>query len=89
MSDTIKGNIEGIGTTMTDYVIGKGGRQKIRLTHNGKRNFIVKLVESNSGEYDLLVNEIGEYDGNVLVNTTKGKKYYLVIDADGEWSIEF
>lgn len=56
---------------------------RIRFTHNGRRNFVVKVYNA-SGDDDLLVNTIGAYDGSRPV--IGGGQLYLEIDADGEWT---
>lgn len=56
------------------------------IKHTGKANFIVRFCSMN-GE-DLLVNEIGNYEGKKLVEMEAGSVGYWVIIADGTWSIK-
>jgi hypothetical protein len=56
----------------------------VSISHQGQSNvFVWEHVE---GDYaDLIVNEIGEYSGEVDL---RAGAFVLEIDADGEWSIE-
>lgn len=62
----------------------------IRFTHDGESNFIVYTINSRGKQEELLVNEIGAYDGTVLYNAyaTKGT-VGLQIKADGAWTATF
>lgn len=52
------------------------------LTHSGDSNFVVKYIGMDSE--DLLVNEIGAYNG--VIPVSKGPAV-IIINADGNWSI--
>ncbi len=56
----------------------------LHITHSGSSNFAVKLYKDDKYE-DLLVNTIGDYSGDVLVEDSG--KYELEITADGNWNI--
>ncbi len=56
------------------------------FTHDGKSNFIVKIYTSDG--YDLLINEIGKYDGKKMVTIPAGSYAFFEIIADGNWSIK-
>ena len=58
------------------------GLKKVAFTHNGTSNFIVKAVD-RKGDTDLLVNEIGAYEGSGRI--PPGTRY-LSIKADGDWT---
>ncbi len=74
------------GTGMGDQVIKLRkpvkGLKKVAFTHNGTSNFIVKAVD-RKGDTDLLVNEIGAYEGSGRI--PPGTRY-LSIKADGDWT---
>ena len=53
------------------------------ITHVGQSNFVV-YGYSNDGR-NLLVNEIGNYDGEVILSPST---FLMVIKADGKWTIE-
>jgi hypothetical protein len=62
----------------------------IRLTHRGDANFIVHTVNAKGKTEELLVNEIGPYDGTVLFNAYNSKGTIgLEIKADGAWTATF
>ena len=68
-----------------DDVLRTGGinPRTARITHSGGENFVVLAWGASR---NLLVNEIGPYDGRVrLANGTQ----VLEIQADGQWTIEF
>ena len=56
----------------------------LHITHSGSENFIVKLYKNKEYE-NLLVNTIGNYTGDVLVDGSG--EYELEIKADGNWNI--
>ncbi|MBE3011712.1 hypothetical protein IL992_21270 [Microbispora sp. NEAU-D428] len=62
----------------------------VRLTHRGDSNFIVHTVDPRGKTGELLVNEIGLYDGTVLYNDfgSRGTSG-LAIRADGAWTATF
>lgn len=58
------------------------------FSHTGSSNFIVTALDSDGGQADLLVNEIGIYNGTVLVNVDDGASTVaLRIQADGPWTL--
>ena len=63
----------------------------LNITHDGDRNFAVWIYEYGGDRFDrdLLVNEIGSYDGQQLAILEEGKKYYIEVAADGNWTIDF
>ena len=75
--------LSGKGDYVSDIISTKTGTWRIK--HNGKSNFIVWAYTTDGR--DLLVNEIGKYDGRKLISVPKGSSVLLVILADGEWSI--
>ncbi|MBU8578958.1 TM2 domain-containing protein [Brevibacterium luteolum] len=59
------------------------GAATIGFTHDGESNFVVYENSDSSFGPDLLVNEIGSYDGSVPV--TSGPSI-LIVQADGNWT---
>lgn len=59
-----------------------GGPAVGRFTHNGTSNFIVEAVTSR--DWDLVVNEIGGYDGRRPVAVAPS---VISVRADGDWTI--
>jgi len=72
---------------------GGKGAVKFNMHHDGSRNFIIWLYNVNGDREELLVNEIGNYDGSKLVSVggfsgAEPGIHYLDVEADGSWSIE-
>lgn len=63
----------------------------LKAAHRGESNFVVKLLGyGNITGGSLLVNEIGSYSGEVLVDDELPVGYYLVaVTADGDWTLRF
>lgn len=57
------------------------------VTHDGSSNFALWSVDENGQDIDLLVNEIGDYDGDVALNFAEDPAA-LRVEADGAWSID-
>lgn len=86
--------IEKLGTTSDlsfsgkgDYVtpISPGVSGVYRFTHNGKSNFIIRAYTTDGR--DLIVNEIGKYDGKAIVRIPTGSNIFFEVIADGNWTI--
>jgi len=67
---------------VSDIAVGDGV-YRVHFTHSGRRNFIVKAYDASNSK-DLLINEIGSYDGYVLL--AGNSPYAFEIEADGSWS---
>ncbi len=69
------------------------GNNVFDISHNGESNFIVGIYDQE-GSRDTLVNEIGQYEGTVLVRGGDGTfdltpgPCTIEINADGAWTIE-
>lgn len=59
-----------------------GGLDSAKVTHRGSGNFAVQTYDAD-GDYDLAVNEIGRYDGEIQVGD---ETLAVVVTADGAWS---
>lgn len=57
------------------------GTSRASITHEGQSNFLV--LAFNKTGVDNIVNEIGAYSGNVLLETPS----IVTITADGGWTI--
>lgn len=77
--------IEGNGQTVTDPFTPPATINRVTLTHQGRRNFIVQVFKADGSEENM-ANEIGNYEGiRPLIGATG--EYYFEIDADGSWTI--
>lgn len=74
---------EGSGDKILQF---DSGPFTVKLTHSGSRNFIVRALEPDLEESDLLVNEIGPYEGTVLAPYDEYGG--LKIEGDGSWTAE-
>lgn len=60
----------------------------VRLTHTGSSNFIVTSHDGAGNEIDLLVNEIGPYEGTRPLDFAAAElTERLEIQADGNWAV--
>lgn len=69
------------------------GTIKFEIAHDGHSNFAIWLYDREGRRVDLLVNEIGTFEGSKVVGVT-GKIFdaspgihYLDITADGDWRV--
>jgi hypothetical protein len=57
------------------------------MKHSGSSNFAVWLLDSSGEMVDLLVNDIGTFDGSKATGIEDRGIYCLDISADGNWRI--
>jgi hypothetical protein len=83
--------VNGNGNDVIDFQIPGDVPAVLDLTHTGSSNFSVWSLDGSLGLIDLLVNEIGSYQGRRMVHGGWFSQPELVrhldIDADGPWSI--
>lgn len=66
-----------------------GDRTIVSATHDGESNFVVRVLDElavDSLGSDILVNEVGEYDGEST--TQYDGVVWVVVQADGNWTLE-
>jgi hypothetical protein len=63
------------------------GLTTFKMTHDGSSNFAIWLLDANGNKKELLVNEIGSFDGSKAVGVKSGV-YLLDIKANGNWNIQ-
>jgi hypothetical protein len=83
---TQKVELSGTGQQASEKFTLKKGLVIFKFTHNGSSNFIVKLLDEDGKNVDLLANAIGNFDGSKAQNISKEGIYLLDIDADGQWT---
>lgn len=89
ISGTIQGKtVSGTGDVVTGWFKGDGKRQVATFTNSGKSNFIVRIYDEY-GDRDLLVNEIGSYNGQATFTTNSYSKYYFEVVSSGKWTISW
>ncbi len=62
------------------------GVNEIHGTHDGERNFIVTGHDADGG-WELMINEIGEYEGSGTFRAGGGA-FWIDVEADGNWTLE-
>jgi hypothetical protein len=80
--------LSGDGQEATSKFTLEEGLSIFRMTHNGNSNFIIWLLDDEGNYLELLVNEIGGFDGAKAVGIQDGGSYLLGISADGDWTID-
>ena len=80
--------ITGTGDLISPSFVGKNGPCVVKMTHRGKHNFIAHVYDEE-GRSQSLVNEIGFFNGEKVVKLQNNTRYFVVVKADGEWSIDF
>lgn len=58
--------------------------EDVAMEHNGDSNFAIWAINLNEGNFELLVNEIGTYEGS---ETLPSGSAFLDVSADGRWSL--
>ncbi len=77
--------IKGKGDDVVSEVKLGDGLYRAHVTHDGRRYFSIWMYDADDDK-DLLVNEVGKYDGYVLII---GKSpIAFEVEADGNWVIE-
>lgn len=83
--------VQGSGNDVIDFQIPGDMPAVLDLVHDGSSNFVVWSLDGDSEQIDLLVNEIGTYDGRRMVHggwfSAPEPVRHLDIEADGNWSI--
>ena len=81
-------SLQGAGQEVSDPVVLEEGLTIFRMTHDGASNFAIWLLNQETGEQlELLVNEIGSFDGAKAVGIVDPGNYVLDVSADGNWSV--
>ena len=75
--------VTGKGDDVNVNVAVGDGIYRVHFTHSGRSNFIVHSYDA-TGDKEYLINEIGKYDGYVLL--LGESPYTIEIEADGSWS---
>lgn len=63
------------------------GASTVSFTHSGEANFAVWLYCPDTEESELIVNEIGSYQGEKHVEFDPSLRYLWIVTADGSWAI--
>lgn len=83
----VLGRFAGSGSTVVGVRSRDDRELVVTAAHRGESNFVVYLVGFGSLEgRDLVVNEIGSYRGQALVEVPRGT-LLLWVQADGRWTV--
>jgi hypothetical protein len=78
----------GSGPEATAMVYLASGLTTFKMTHDGSGNFAIWLLDSSGQYVDLLVNEIGTFDGSKATGIRTAGAYLFGVEADGNWTLE-
>ena len=81
--------MNGKGKKVEEFTIPEGSVAIAEITHDGESNFIVNTIDASGNQVDGLVNEIGDYNGTVLIDPSDDDDHPVAfeVDADGAWTI--
>lgn len=80
-------HFKGFGQQVSPSFKLQQGLVTFRLTHNGKRNFIVWLLDYQGTRVGLLVNRTGIFNGAKALGIKRAGIFLLDIAADGDWTV--
>jgi hypothetical protein len=86
----IPGTISGRGARVVAIRSTRSMEPIVTATHHGHSNFIVDLIGygTTTGEVNVF-NEIGNYQGQMLLDRIPKGPYLLHVQADGPWTLRF
>ncbi|MFC5825124.1 hypothetical protein [Nonomuraea insulae] len=77
-------NAKGAGDEVMRLTSPSKGLRRLTIRHSGESNFAIWALDNRGQHLDLLVNEIGDYKGRVVLPA--GTRY-ATVSADGTWTI--
>ena len=84
----------GVGDEVSRVLVLDAGTIPVTLSHTGSSNFIVWAFSVDGSNAELLVNEIGDYEGTVALSVHSGSLiglepglHVISVEADGSWAI--
>ncbi len=80
-------SLSGASQQASDKFVLESGLSIFKMTHDGSSNFAITLLDENGQRVELLVNEIGPFNGSKAVGITMSGTHILDIAADGAWTI--
>ncbi len=79
--------LSGTGQQAPDPVELVAGLATVKMKHSGESNFSIWVLDKYADRVELLVNEIGPFDGSKAFQVPADGKYTLDISADGPWEV--
>ena len=80
--------LTGTGQQATESFELTKGLRRFEMTHSGNSHFGIWLMDSEGNNIELLVNEVGSFDGSKAVKINQTGEYLLDVSADGNWTVE-
>ncbi|MCK5149801.1 hypothetical protein KAJ87_02655 [Candidatus Pacearchaeota archaeon] len=77
--------LSGNGQEASDFFYLKNGMRRFSISHSGSGHFSMVLYSADGDYMDLLVNEVGSFDGSKAVSLSTSGNYLLDVSADGNW----
>jgi hypothetical protein len=65
----------------------QAGLSTWQITHAGRSNVKISLLKGDGKEIDMPLNEIGKFNGTLVVHVAKAGEYLLNVRADGKWTV--
>lgn len=79
--------ISGTGQQATKPVNLVAGLAVVEMQHTGSSNFAISVLDEIGDSVELLVNEIGSFNGSKAFQVPAEGEYVLDVSADGPWKI--
>ena len=80
--------LSGTGQKATQKFQLEQGLSEFSMTYHGSDNFIVWLMDGNTGQnVELLANQIGSFSGSKAVGITSDGDYILNVQSNGPWTV--
>lgn len=87
MPEPIEIPLSGTGQKATEKIRLQAGLANFSMKHDGSSNFSIFLLDDMGNREELLVNEVGSFDGSKAVQIPETGNYLLDIGADGAWTV--
>lgn len=81
------GSLSGGGDAVSDPIAVPAGLLRFDASFRGTGNFVIWAYDTD-GNRELIVNEIGAYDGQKLLQLDRDTTMLLEVTANGPWSID-
>jgi hypothetical protein len=78
---------EGRGNKTFDISLDDDYLHIAKITHDGSSNFMVDSLAADGDPVDLVVNEVGDYNGLRLLDAERAVPAKLKVRADGRWKV--
>lgn len=79
--------LNGAGQQAADPVELIAGLATVKMKHSGESNFSIWVLDKYADRIELLVNEIGPFDGSKAFQVPADGTYTLDVAADGSWEV--